>query len=279
MNSLEIQVVLLWAAVTGYVVATIMALISLVFRKPRLLDYIPLVGLVASIAHTAAIILRWTQTGHFPYWGRYEVFSSYPWALVLMYLVVVFLKRELKVAGVVIFPIAFFMTGMALTGSPEVREIPNSFLTYWLGIHIAFAKLAFGSALLAAFYGILYLLKEKASATGRENILTQTIKDSRTADYLGYRFTVFAFVTMTIMIGAGAVWGYKAWGRYWGWDPVETWSLVCWFVYGIILHLRTTLGWKGRRAAWISIGAIFVVIFAFFGLSLLYSTIHEHLEF
>lgn len=278
MNSLELQVILLWSAVTTYVVATILSLIGLVFSKPVLIKFSPVIALVGAIPHTAAVVMRWIQTGHFPYWGKYEVFNVYACGVVLLYLVVVFFRQGFRVAGVVVYPLAFFLTGIALTGSTVVTEVPSSYLTYWLGIHVAFAKLAFGSALIAAYFGILYLLKVRVGVSGKENALTQMIKSPAKADYYSYRFTVLAFITMTIMIASGAVWGYKAWGRYWAWDPVETWSLVCWILYGIILHLRTTMGWKGNRAAWLSVAAIVIVAFAFFGMPALYETVHEHLE-
>jgi ABC-type transport system involved in cytochrome c biogenesis permease subunit len=68
------------------------------------------------------------------------------------------------------------------------------------------------------------------------------------------------------MIASGAIWAHGLWGRYWGWDPVETWSLISWLTYGLNLHLRVSLGWRGRRAAWLAIGSLFGVIFLFFGL-------------
>jgi len=98
-------------------------------------------------------------------------------------------------------------------------------------------------------------------------------------DILIYRFSAFAFVMLGIMIASGAVWAYKAWGRYWGWDPIETWALISWLVYGLYLHLRITLGWKGRRAAWLALFAVVLVIFSFFGIPLVYPSVHEHLKY
>lgn len=67
------------------------------------------------------------------------------------------------------------------------------------------------------------------------------------------------------MIVSGAIWANQAWGRYWGWDPVETWSLIAWAIYAIYLHLTLTLGWRGKRAAWIAVIALPVILFSLLG--------------
>ncbi|ADG82284.1 cytochrome c biogenesis protein CcsA [Thermincola potens] len=278
MDAIKVQVILFWAAVTVYVAATCLNLIAIIFRKPNLTNFSPCLAVIGFLPHTAGIILRWMQTGHFPYWGKYEVFNSYAWAFILLYLVLFLIKRELKVTGTVLFPVAFFMIGIALTGSKETTEIPSTFLTYWLGVHVAFAKLAYGSGLISAFFGGLYLWRAGKSNTDSGEDVPGWVPSLDFCDFYTYRFAVFAFICMSIMIGAGAVWAYKAWGRYWGWDPVETWSLVSWFVYGTLLHLRVTMGWRGKRGAWLSIIAVFIVLFSYFGMPLIYDTVHEHLE-
>ncbi len=278
MNALEIQIVLFWGAVTAYIAATCLDLVAVVFKKAKLIQIGHKITLIGFIPHTAGIILRWVETGHFPYWGRYEVLNSYSWALVALYVIGAQWKPNLRVVGTGCFPVAFFMTGMALTGSTEVKSVPSSFMTYWLGVHIAFAKLAYGSGLFSAVFGALYLRKRRKVQIDRNNTSSGTGMALETMDYYCYRFAVFAFITLSVMIAAGAVWANKAWGRYWGWDPVETWSLVSWFVYALILHLRSTMGWRGRRAAWLSVIALVVIILAFFGMPLLYDTYHEHLQ-
>jgi ABC-type transport system involved in cytochrome c biogenesis permease subunit len=79
---------------------------------------------------------------------------------------------------------------------------------------------------------------------------------------------------MGIMIASGAIWAYKSWGRYWGWDPIETWSLICWLAYGAYLHLRIN-GLRGKAAAWLCFVVIIVAVFSFFGAPYLYPTIHD----
>ena len=87
-------------------------------------------------------------------------------------------------------------------------------------------------------------------------------------DEIMIRSTAFGFATEAIMIAAGAIWAKNLWGSYWSWDPVETWSLLTWVTYGLVLHLRTTLGWRGRRLAWVSVFAVVTVIVTAWGVNL-----------
>ena len=88
-------------------------------------------------------------------------------------------------------------------------------------------------------------------------------------DDLIYQSVIFGFFFLSIGIITGAVWANTAWGRYWGWDPKETWSLITWFIYAILLHARLVRGWQGKTIAWISVIGFAAVIFTYFGVNLL----------
>jgi cytochrome c-type biogenesis protein CcsB len=88
-------------------------------------------------------------------------------------------------------------------------------------------------------------------------------------DELGYQMTLFGFLFLSIGIISGAVWANSAWGRYWGWDPKETWSLITWFIYATLLHARMMRGWHGRRIAYLSLVGFAAVLFTYFGVNLL----------
>ena len=102
---------------------------------------------------------------------------------------------------------------------------------------------------------------------GRDRIAS-LLPEAKTLDTGAYELTVFAFPMLTLLIVTGAVWARFAWGRYWGWDPKETWSLITWFVYAFYLHARISRGWAGRRAAIISVAGFAVVIFTYMGVNL-----------
>ncbi len=95
-------------------------------------------------------------------------------------------------------------------------------------------------------------------------------------DELSYKTILFAFPFLTLLIVTGAIWAYYAWGRYWGWDPKETWSLITWIVYSIYLHVRITHGWEGRLPAILATVGFGVVVFTYLGVNILLSGLHSY---
>lgn len=92
---------------------------------------------------------------------------------------------------------------------------------------------------------------------------------------LQFQYTVFGFIASAIMIGAGSIWASKLWGSYWSWDPVETWSLLSWLLYGTIIHLKLIFKWGGRRVAWMLVFAIITVVISFWGVNFITETVHS----
>jgi len=95
-------------------------------------------------------------------------------------------------------------------------------------------------------------------------------------DRLSYRTILFAFPVWTFGIMAGAIWADSAWGRYWGWDPKETWSFITWVVYAGFLHARATAGWRGRKAAYIHLVGFGCLMFNLVGVNLWITGLHSY---
>ena len=108
------------------------------------------------------------------------------------------------------------------------------------------------------------------------NAFVDALPDKKILDNLSYKTIMVAFPLMTLVIITGAVWANYAWGTYWSWDPKETWSLITWFVYALYLHARITIGWHGRRTAYISIIGFCVVVFTFLGVNIVLSGLHSY---
>jgi cytochrome c-type biogenesis protein CcsB len=106
--------------------------------------------------------------------------------------------------------------------------------------------------------------------------LVKGLPSARKLDDMCYKAIMVAFPIMTLILVTGAVWANNAWGRYWGWDPKETASLVTWIIYLVYLHTRYTRGWKGRRAAFVSIIGFVSVVFTYLGVNLLLSGLHAY---
>jgi cytochrome c-type biogenesis protein CcsB len=274
MINVETQLILYWIAVGFCFLGTVSFLLSISFRKAGMLKYGILCSWLAVLPMIAALGFRWLETGHVPSIGAYEVFTIYAGGVLLFYLVARSWKPGIDIAGVIVLPVVMLMTGIGIMSSTELTVLPNSYFTYWLWIHMIFATLALSGVLISAGLGVIYLVKNWQEEHGRVNPILAKMPSLTKLDYLSYRFTIFAFGMMGIMIASGSIWGYKSWGRYWGWDPIETWSLICWLAYGIYLHLRR-IGLKGKKAAWLNFAVIALAIFSFFGAPYLYPTIHD----
>jgi cytochrome c-type biogenesis protein CcsB len=110
----------------------------------------------------------------------------------------------------------------------------------------------------------------------RRASLAARLPSAATLDGLAYKTTVFAFPIWTFAIIAGAIWAQSAWGRYWGWDPKETWSFITWVVYAAYLHARATAGWRARRAAWISVVGLVTTIINFYVINTVVVGLHSY---
>lgn len=268
-----VEVGLDWIAVTFYALSTCLFVYGFVFKKQRALKWGLLLAIAGLIPHSAALLYRWYISGHGPWMRRYEVYTSLAWTGLLMFIVFQWRRPDFRPLGVVIMPGTVLLVGLAVFSFSQIQDVPESFKTYWLILHIYFAKLAYGTCLIGTALAVIYLMIQRTNGLG--SWLRQRLPDPDRIDELSYRFTAFGFVMIGVMIAAGAIWAKNAWGSYWSWDPVETWSLISWILYGIYLHLRRMHGWKGTKAALFTIGAFSVLIFTLMGIGIVYVNNHS----
>ncbi len=118
-----------------------------------------------------------------------------------------------------------------------------------------------------SFYAAVFLTRQMPQDI--KNRLLALFPTTDILEELNYQLIVFGFLFLSVGVISGAVWANSAWGRYWGWDPKETWSLITWFVYATLLHAKMVRGWQGRRIAFLSMVGFAAVIFTYFGVNLL----------
>lgn len=265
------EIIIMWAAVTTYAVSAVLAIIGFVFRKPRIERAAVVVAALGAVVHAAGIGFRWQRVGHAPFLGFYEVVSSYAFIGVLAFLALVSRKRALYPLAAAVMPIAFLVLGGAMLAPKSDLGITGTLASWWLAIHVAFAKLSYGSFITAFCLGVLLIMRMRRPA--EEDALLGRISPEALDD-LVYKFVAAGFLFLGVMIAAGAIWANEAWGRYWGWDPIETWSLISWIAYALVLHARLTLGWRGTRFAWAAMAALPIILFALVGVALVYESIH-----
>ena len=252
--------VVFWLTLVIYALTVAMQIFGVTFSKPKWGNWAVWGVLGGLLVHTMLVVWRWIETGHIPTLGNFENALLGGWFIVAMTLWAAWRQRyPLLAAGAL--PFALLILAVGGVSNTEPSPLIASLQSFWLYIHIFFAWLAYGAYTVACGAGIVYLFKTnkgKKLSPERDSALNE----------LMFRSTVFGFTTDAVMIAAGSIWAKKLWGTYWSWDPVETWSLLSWLIYGLALHLRVTMGWRGRRLAWVLTLAIVTVLISFWGVNL-----------
>jgi cytochrome c-type biogenesis protein CcsB len=268
---MKTEFILFWIAVGLYGVSTCSYIFGLITKYEKLF----LVGLFSALAgfipHLVAIIIRWNEGGVLPFITTSESISLGVFMAMLGFLITQFTVKNVRPLGVLVLPVAFVLMGWAgsLIKVAATQLVP-ALQSYWIWIHIVGASTGFASVLMAAGLGLMYLLKEKYSGGFYEKF-----PELQTIDNLAYRFIAGGFVMFGFMMVSGCFWANQVKGNYWAWDPVEVWSLISWLVYGIYLHLRITLGWRGKRLAWYALLALIAMITSYWGIPFVAETFHS----
>lgn len=264
--------ILIWSSIYAYAVISVMLLIAFIFNKERLLNAVLYILAPAFLMHTIVFIMRWIMTGYFPANGEYENGITGGWFAVLLTLGLFIRKKGLRGAGLVTVPATLLFLGYGIMKNPGGQPLAASMKSSWLIIHVLFAQLAYGAYVVASGLGLVYILKDNRGRKGRESSFYNKFPALPLIDEIMFKFVVFGFIADAVMIAAGSIWAKDLWGSYWGWDPVEVWSLVSWLIYGLTIHLRVTLGWRGRRLAWILIFAILGIIITYWGVDVVFKS-------
>lgn len=264
-----------WAALTIYALASGGFCYAVVFRNDKVLGKLVALTAAGLFIHTAAIAARYAAQGHLPWSSNYDNGLMGGWFIVLSTIYVCIRHKSIRIVGIATLPAVLLIMGYGVMRNPVLSPLDATLKSFWLYFHVFFAWLSFGAYVLAMGVGVLYLLREKKERAGEAVEFYQRFGSNDSLDDLMFRYLVFGFITNAVMIVAGAIWAKDLWGSYWSWDPIETWSLISWLMYGLAIHLRVTMGWRGSRFAWLMIGALLTVIINFFGVSLIMkSTVH-----
>lgn len=264
-----VEGIFLWGAVFCLAVAFIARLAGVVFRTERLVPLSSALADAGMVLLTGTVALRWWETGHPPVMGIYENSLLGAWFVVLT---LVIARRRFPKGGIlslVVLPAVLLMLGNGIMAKSVLAPLEPPYQSGWLYVHVLFAWFAFSSYLVASTVAVLYLLKER----GGRGRVREALPPPATLDDVCLRLVIFGFITDAVMMGTGAIWAHGLWGRYWGWDPIETWSLITWLIYGINLHLRLTLGWGGRKAAWLTVVSFAAMLVTFLGVGSVHTQI------
>ena len=203
----------------------------------------------------AGVIARGMSASRVPWGNMYEFSITGALAFSGAYLVTL-RKYDLRWLGLLVSIAVLLTLGTAVTilyvpSSPLVPALKST----WLVIHVSAAIISGGVFLLANVIAGAYLYLDRMESMGGRSQWAKRLPTLELLDQLSYRLVAFVFPLWTFSVIAGAIWAEGAWGRYWGWDPKETWAFITWVGYAAYLHARVTIGWRGRRAAWLCLFA------------------------
>jgi cytochrome c-type biogenesis protein CcsB len=214
---------------------------------------------IGMLAHLTAVICRGIAVHRAPWGNMYEFITALTCVAAIFFTYMIARYRAwalgVFVMGTVVIALGLAETLIYTAPGPLVPALQS----YWLSIHVTAMTLSSGIFFVAAVLGILYLVAERyrkrvtAGKAEGGNGLLDRIPSAAQLDKLTYRAVVFGFPIWTFGVIAGAIWADQAWGRYWGWDPVETWAFITWVIYAAYLHARATAGWRGARAHYIQL--------------------------
>ncbi len=257
-----------------YGLATVLYMFSWIFRKPAVGTIANGVMAAGAAGNLAGFVLRWIEShqmgfGRAPLSNLYESLVFFALCIAVTHLYVAF-KYKIHIIGVVAAPMAFL--AMAYASLPkvnsEIMPLLPALQSNWLIAHVM--TCFFGYAAFAVAFGVsLLFLARLKNREGSGGGILSLLPDNELLDELTHQLVMFGFLFLTIGIITGAVWAHQAWGRYWGWDPKETWSLITWLIYATLLHARLMRGWKGKRIAILSCVGFMAVMFTYFGVNLL----------
>lgn len=207
----------------------------------------------ATLALALGVVARGVSAERVP-WGNMYEFSITGALTFAIGFILMGRKYDLRWLGLPISLLILLILGTAVTllYRPSAPLVP-ALQSTWLVVHVAAAIISGGVFLLSNTVAATYLWLDRMERNGERSEFAKRFPTLEVLDQLSYRLVAFVFPLWTFAIIAGAIWAEAAWGRYWGWDPKETWAFITWILYAAYLHARVTAGWKGRRAAWLSL--------------------------
>jgi cytochrome c-type biogenesis protein CcsB len=230
---------------------------------------VPLLAAGAAL-QSIDLLVRGVQAGNIPVtdFAQSLIFLAWLTALLALYLIVRF---GMPVVGAFAGPLVFLAVAIAaVMARPGRIVMPTALRSAWLPVHVTLALLGYALFVLAAGVSVVYLVYEKRLKAKRPlDAGDERAPSLEKLDRVNYQLLGIGFLMLSLAIVTGAIWADATWGHYWSWEPQETWSLAIWILYAALLESRLAAGWRGRRAAALTIAVFTVLVGSFVGVSLI----------
>ena len=238
--------------------------------------------MLGAASHAGVLVTRGMATDRLPWGNMYEFATATVLVAVVAYVVLAVRSPGLRHIGLfVLAPVVLSLILIGLYLYAEAGPLVAALRSSWLAVHVSTAILGFGIFFVSGIASVLYLVRSRyearaAAGDADDTGLLARLPDAGALDRVAHRTAVFGFPIWTFAVIAGAIWAESAWGRFWGWDPKETWAFIAWVVYAAYLHARTTAGWRGRPAAWINVVGLAVMIFNLLYVNMVSTGLHSY---
>jgi cytochrome c-type biogenesis protein CcsB len=231
---------------------------------------------LATFLVVGGTVLRALSVSRAPLGNMYEfALGTVSFALVI-YSVWALRKDRLWLGAFVVGPALVILGAAKLSWYTEASQLMPALDNIWLVIHVTIAILSTALFVIGAALAVTYLLRERAERKGEVRGWLTALPGSAALERMTYGMHIVAFPLWTFTLIAGAIWAEQAWGRYWGWDPKETWTFVIWVVYAAYLHARATTTWTTRQATWVALVGVVCLILNYTAVNLLMTGLHSY---
>jgi cytochrome c-type biogenesis protein CcsB len=265
---------ILYVALGLYFISTVCCLSSLTSGRRNLETAGYYVLLSASVVHLAALILRYFIAGYTPITNLHESLSFYAFCLAGFFIL---LKRLYRTEGLgsIFLPVICIMLIWSLSSPSHISPLRPELNSFWLPIHTVFAFIGNAIFFSGFLVSIVYLIIERRIKRKTIHGSAGRFPSLEILDRINYRCMSYGFPFLTLGIITGSLWAQLSWGSYWSWDPKETWSLITWIVYAILIHNRLVIGWRGRKTAYMMITGFLSIIVTFVGVNFFLGGLHS----
>ncbi len=310
MNPTPLSLVLFGVAVACYVASLVGFIAYIPLRRRRLADTALALVALGWPFHLASILTRAFESGHWPLGNIYEYSTGISFVIATTFLVIA-LRAGQRLLGVPAMMVVIGLMAVAYMLYVPPGNLVPALHSYWLTIHVTSMATASGLLVFSSFFAVFFLARRWADSqvlatspagvggmSGGAAVMTggaggamagggggfstslagalRRLPPARTLDSWSFRFVMIGFPVWTFGVMMGAVWGEHAWGRYWGWDPKETFSFIVWVVFAIYLHARVTYGWRETRAALITVVGLVAIFADLYAVNLWIAGLHSY---
>ncbi len=260
---LSIELKIFWLVTILYGVSFIIGIGYLIFANPSTGKTLTWGIRITVILHTILIIYRAYEGMRPPFQTLYETLSWFAWCAGITYIYIQSRWKDVYLPGFIISGIAMGACLYSLlTRNPVIQPLPPALQSNWYEVHVISAFMAYAVFVVSFAVEVCYL-------RFRTPPDTPGIFGTMDEDFhrWTHRLVLFGFPFLTFAIFSGAAWANESWGRYWSWDPKETWSLITWTVYAIYLHTRAIGKWRNAPASVFNIIGFVCMIMTFLGVN------------